>query len=380
MSALEGLTVLDFSTLLPGPLAGLIMAEAGATIVKVERPNTGDEMRSYPPRIDDDSVNFVMLNRGKHSLAIDLKAADAVARLRPLIEKADVLIEQFRPGVMARLGLGYEQVRAINPGIVYCSITGWGQTGPKANVASHDLNYIAETGLLGLGADAAGKPVLPPMLAADIAGGALPAVMNIMFALRQRDRTGEGAYLDISMSDNLFAFSYWGVGSGLSGQGWPKPGRELVTGGSPRYQIYATADGRYVAAAPIEDKFWAAFTRIVELPEAFRDPAADPAEAIAAVGQRIATRTAAQWKALFEGQDVCCSIVATLEEAVDDPHVKARGLFAHSIGFGQTTLPALPVPVAPVFRTLPDRKGAPTLGDSNPSLLGDDRMRPAATD
>ncbi|MFP6558933.1 CaiB/BaiF CoA transferase family protein [Paraburkholderia sp. B3] len=369
MSALEGLNVLDFSTLLPGPLAGLIMAEAGATIIKVERPGSGDEMRSYHPRIGDDSVNFVMLNRGKHSLAVDLKAPDAIARLRPLIDKADVLIEQFRPGVMARLGLGYEQVREMNPRIVYCSITGWGQTGPKAHIAAHDLNYIAETGVLGLGADDSGKPVLPPVLAADIAGGAMPAVMNIMFALRQRDRTGEGAYLDISMADNLLAFNYWGVGSGLSGQGWPKPGRELVTGGSPRYQIYATADGRYVAAAPIEEKFWAAFIRIIELPEAFRDPAADPAAAISEVGKRIATRTASEWKALFDGQDVCCSIVATLEEAVNDPHVKARGLFEHRIGFGETTLPALPVPVAPVFRAPPARRNAPALGDSNATLL-----------
>jgi alpha-methylacyl-CoA racemase len=211
---------------------------------------------------------------------------------------------------------------------------------------------------------------LPPMLAADIAGGAMPAVMNIMFALFQRDRTGEGAYLDISMADNLFAFSYWAAGSGFSGQGWPKPGRELVTGGSPRYQIYATADGRYIAAAPIEDKFWAAFTRIIELPEAFRDPAADPAVAIAEVGKRIATKTAQEWKAQFDGQDVCCSIVATLEEAVNDPHVKARGLFAHSIGFGENTLPALPVPVAPVFRGEPSRRNAPKLGESNTTLLG----------
>jgi alpha-methylacyl-CoA racemase len=369
MPALEGLTVLDFSTLLPGPLAGLILAEAGATIIKIERPSGGDEMRSYHPRIDDDSVNFLLLNRGKHSLAIDLKAGDAIERLRPLIERADVLIEQFRPGVMNRLGLGYEQLRALNPRIVYCSITGWGQTGPKANKASHDLNYIAETGLLGLSADAAGKPVLPPVLAADIAGGALPAAMNIMFALWQRERTGEGAHIDISMADNLFSFSYWGLGSGFTGHGWPKPGAELVTGGSPRYQIYATADDRYMAAAPIEDKFWAAFTSIVELPDRFCDPAADPRQVIAEVGKRIKMRTAAEWEAQFDGRDVCCSIVATLEEAVADPHVAARGLFAHSLGFGGTTLPALPVPVASVFRGAPSRCTAPTLGESNASLF-----------
>ncbi|NMY13631.1 CoA transferase [Pseudomonas veronii] len=148
MQPLEGLLVLDFSTLLPGPCASLLLADAGARVVKIEKPGKGDEMRSYEPKVGEDSINFSMLNRGKQSLAIDLKAPDSLARLRPLIERADVLIEQFRPGVMERLGLGYEVVWRINPQLVYCSITGWGQTGPKAGNAGHDLNYLAETGVL----------------------------------------------------------------------------------------------------------------------------------------------------------------------------------------------------------------------------------------
>ena len=147
MAPLQGLLVLDFSTLLPGPMASLILAEAGARVVKIERPGRGDEMRSYEPKLGEDSVNFAMLNRGKQSIALDLKAPDAVQRLMPLLKSADILIEQFRPGVMERLGLGYETLRKINPQLVYCSITGWGQTGPKASVASHDLNYVAETGM-----------------------------------------------------------------------------------------------------------------------------------------------------------------------------------------------------------------------------------------
>ena len=250
MQPLEGLLVLDFSTLLPGPCASLLLADAGARVVKIEKPGKGDEMRSYEPKVGEDSINFSMLNRGKQSLAIDLKAPDSLARLRPLIERADVLIEQFRPGVMERLGLGYEVVRRINPQLVYCSITGWGQTGPKAGNAGHDLNYLAETGVLGLSGGAAGEPVLPPILAADIAGGAYPAVMNILLALMRRDRTGCGSYLDVSMADNLFTFMYWGLGNGFALGRWPGCGDEIVTGGSPRYQIYPTADGRYLAAAP----------------------------------------------------------------------------------------------------------------------------------
>lgn len=368
MQPLNGVLVLDFSTLLPGPLASLMLAEAGARVIKIERPGRGDEMRAYEPKIGEDSVNFHMLNRGKQSIAIDLKAPDSVARLKPLIEQADVLIEQFRPGVMARLGLGYDAVRRINPSLVYCSLTGWGQTGPKAQRAAHDLNYMAETGVLGLSAGVDGAPVVPPVLAADIAGGAMPAVINILLALRQRDLTGTGCHLDVAMGDNLFTFLYWAIGEGMSGAGWPSGGDSLVTGGSPRYNIYRTADGRYLAAAPLEDRFWENFTRIIDLPDEMRDPAVPAGTVIEAVAARVARRTAAEWEAAFAGQDVCCSIVATLEEAMADPHIAARNLFAYSVNAGDRDLPALPVPVVPTFRG-PARASAPRLGESSDPLL-----------
>lgn len=369
MRPLEGILVLDFSTLLPGPLASLMLVEAGASVIKIERPDRGDEMRSYEPKLGQDSVNFAMLNRGKQSIAIDLKAADAVERLKPLIQRADVLLEQFRPGVMDRLGLGYEALRRLNPKLIYCAITGWGQTGPKANVAAHDLNYMAEAGVLGLTGGADGAPVLPPILAADIAGGALPAVTNILLALRQRDQTGQGCMLDVAMADNLFTFNYWGLGNGFAGAGWPKSGAELLTGGSPRYRIYRTADDRYLAAAPLEDKFWANFTRIIMLPEELRLTQADPRTVIAAIEAIIANRSAAQWQAAFAGQDVCCSIVATLEEAAKDPHFAARKLFAHPLKAGGREIPALPIPVAPAFRSSAGRAAAPALGETTDPLL-----------
>ncbi|MGZ5147730.1 MAG: CaiB/BaiF CoA transferase family protein, partial [Burkholderiales bacterium] len=214
MQPLKGVRVLDFSTLLPGPLATLILAEAGAEVIKIERPGRGDEMRSYEPRFGTDSVNFAMLNRGKRSIAIDLKQPDARDTLKPLLETADVIVEQFRPGVMDRLGLGYEALRAINPRIVYCAVTGYGQHGPRADVAAHDLNYVAESGMLSLTAGSDGAPVLPAALVADIAGGTYPAVINILLALREADRTGIGCKLDIAMADNLFTLMYWGLGNG----------------------------------------------------------------------------------------------------------------------------------------------------------------------
>lgn len=356
--------VLDFSTLLPGPMASLMLAEAGAEVIKIERPDRGDEMRSYVPRIADDSINFHLLNRGKRSLAIDLKAPGSIDRLRPLIERADVVIEQFRPGVMERLGLGAKALSAINPRLIYCSITGWGQSGPKAQTAAHDLNYMAETGLLGLTGGTDGAPVLPPVLIADIAGGSMPAVINILLALRQRDIDGHGTTLDIAMGDALFAFAYWGLGNGLYAGQWPMRSAELVTGGSPRYNIYPTRDGGHIAAAPLEDKFWARFCELVDLAPEYRGHDADAAATISAVRSLVARRSAEEWQTIFSSEDVCCSVVRSLEQAVADPHFRARGLFNPETGAeddGPQMM--LPVPIAAPFRGAPRPKMAPVLGE-----------------
>jgi alpha-methylacyl-CoA racemase len=252
MLPLAGIRVLDFSTLLPGPMAGLFLVEAGAEVIKIERPGTGDEMRTYSPRLGEDSANFALLNRGKRSIAIDLKAPGAVAQLTPLIERSDVLIEQFRPGVMERLGLGYAALSKINPRLVYCSITGFGQTGPRRDMAAHDLNYLALAGLLSLTGDREGAPGMPQIPIADIAAGTYPALINVLLALLQRHRTGQGCHLDVSMTDNLFVLAYWGLANGFAAGAWPTAGSALTTGASPRYQIYRTADGGYLSAGPIE--------------------------------------------------------------------------------------------------------------------------------
>ncbi|MGQ0751258.1 MAG: CaiB/BaiF CoA transferase family protein [Betaproteobacteria bacterium] len=368
MQPLHSIRVLDFSTLLPGPLATLLLAEAGAEVIKIERPGSGDEMRGYEPKFGTDSVNFALLNRGKRSIALDLKAHDAVARLEPLIRESDVIVEQFRPDVMDRLGLGYEAVAALNPRIVYCSITGYGQSGPRAQTAAHDLNYIAETGLLALSAGPDGAPVLPPALIADIGGGAYPAVMNILLALRARDASGRGCKLDVAMVDNLFAFMYWALGDGLAPDRWPQPGKALVTGGSPRYQIYRTRDDRFMAAAPLEAKFWQNFCDAIGLPAEARDDARDPDATRAAVAERIRARSADEWRAIFAGKDVCCSIVTSLKDALADPHVVARRLFRRQIAADGKTIPALPIPIAEIFRSDDERKGYPLLGEDRASL------------
>lgn len=369
MAPLKDLTVLDFSTLLPGPMATLFLADAGADVIKIERPGTGDDMRDYLPARGGEGVNFTMLNRGKKSIAIDLKHPQAKERLMPLLKRADIVVEQFRPGVMARLGLGYDDLRAIRPDVIYCSISGWGASGPKAREAAHDLNYMAETGVLGLSAGADGAPILPPILAADIAGGAYPAMINILLALRERDRTGRGSWLDIAMGENLFPFLYWALGNANALARWPAVSGETVTGGNPRYQIYRTADGRHLAAAPLEDKFWANFTAIIGLPEALRDNAADPAATRQAVAALIATRNSRHWLAQFRGLDVCCSLVMTLEEALADPHWAARGLFDASVDIAGHPMPALPSIVVPALRDTAVTPRSPALGGDNARFI-----------
>lgn len=369
MRPLEGVRVLDFSTLLPGPLCTLLLAEAGAEVIKIERPGAGDEMRTYVPRSGADSVNFVLLNRGKRSIAIDLKDDAQRERLMALVREADVVVEQFRPGVMDRLGLGYDALAAINPRIVYCAITGYGQSGPRALVAAHDLNYVAESGMLSLTAGADGAPVLPPALIADIAGGAYPAVMNILLALRSRDRSGRGCRLDVSMSDNLFTFMYWALGEGAATGRWADTGTGLVAGASPRYRIYRTQDGRFVAAAPLEQRFWDNFCRVIDLPGSLRDDSRDAAATGAAVAQRIAAQPSSHWRERFAGEDVCATIVATMEEAVADPHFVARGLFARRVRTDAGELMAVPVPVVDAFRAPQAVVDYPRLGADN-GLLG----------
>lgn len=343
---LAGIRVLDFSTLLPGPLATLLLAEAGAEVIKVERPG-GEEMRGYAPQWGGISATFALLNRGKKSIAADLKDERTRDRMRDLAATCDVLVEQFRPGVMNRLGLGYETLRARNPRLVYCAITGYGQTGPRRDRAGHDLNYIGDAGLLALSSGAPGHRSLPPGLIADIAGGAYPAVMNILLALRQRDSTGEGAFLDVSMTENVLPFAFWALANANAANVWPRDGGERLTGGSPRYHIYESKDGRLVAVAALEQKFWLAFTQAIGLEAELIDDRRDPARTIARVTEIIASRTAAEWRPVFDAADCCCSIVQDLQAAQADPQFAARGIFARMLANERgETIPALPLPLA----------------------------------
>lgn len=366
MRPLEGLFVLDFTALLPGPMATLLLAEAGAEVVKIERRGQGEDMRAYAAPWGRDSVYFALLNRGKKSLALDLKNMADRAALEPLLARADIIVEQFRPGVMDRLGLGHSHVAALNPKAIYCSITGYGQTGPARDAAGHDLNYIADAGLLALSMGPPERPVVPPALIADIAAGAYPAVMNILMALQERLRTGRGRHLDISMTDNVFPFMFWALGDGLACGNWRGSGEHLLTGASARYRLYPCGDGRILAAAPLEEKFWDEFCDMIGLEPEFRG-APFEAATIARVSAIIKAQPSTFWRERMAGRDCCCSIVATLREALDNPHFMARGLMAHRlVNEAGDQMPALPVPVDAAFRSgTGEALSAPALGANN---------------
>jgi alpha-methylacyl-CoA racemase len=342
--ALRGVRVLDFTTLLPGPLATRLLAESGATVLKIEPP-AGDPMRHLGPRdARGDSIAFQMLNSRKHLRMLDLKNLEGRHQALDLARSADVLVEQFRPGVMDRLGLGHATLAALNPRLIYCSITGYGQTGPRANLAGHDLNYVAEAGLLANSAGVDGAPVLPPTLMADIGGGSWPAVMNIALALYRRAQGGRGCRLDISIADNVWPFqlmplaNYW-----ASGQA-PRPGAGELSGALPRYRLYETRDGRWLALGALEDRFFDRFTELAGLKtagaEAYRDTLSQ-----SSIAQRVREETAEFWLRICANEDVCVSLVRDVAEAVEASSQSAVRAFADRKDPDRTVQPGLPLPL-----------------------------------
>lgn len=373
LAPLSGFRVLDLSNLLPGPMASLILAEAGAEVTKVEMPGQGDDMRRIGPPIEGRdgrvSAYFVLLNRGKNSLPLDLKADGDRARLWTLIEQSDVVLEQFRPGVMDRLGFGWKEVRARAPQVVYCSITGYGQSGPDRQLAGHDLNYLARSGVASLVAGPRNRPAIPPTPIADLAGGAYPAVMNIVLALLERERTGRGCHLDVAMSENLFPLAYWGLGIVAATGEDPVPEGELMSGGSPRNDFYETKDGRWIAVCALEEKFWTVLCDAVGIRTG--EPGEAPEQVRDRLAAALAGRTAEEWRARFAGLDVCCEVVAGLSEAMENPHFRARGLFRQETGAEGVEIMRLPTPLAPALRSeRPEDKGGPSASRDGSSDRG----------
>ena len=240
-------------------------------------------------------------------------------------------------------------------------------SGPRSTRAGHDLNYIGDAGLLALSAGQAGHRVVPPALVADIAGAAYPAVMNILLALRQREATGEGTFIDVSMAESVFPFMFWALGAGFATGIWPGNGSDLLTGGTPRYRLYETRDGKVAAVAAIEQRFWLSFVAAIGLEPELIDDERDKAATIVRVSKIIAGKTAAEWLPIFDKADCCCSIMQDLRAALDDPHFNARGLFAaRLVNASGQAIPAIPVPITPPLRPgAASEASSPALGAHN---------------
>lgn len=326
---LASLKVLDFSTLLPGPFASLMLADMGAQVLRVESPERVDMVRTLPPHVSGVSTSHAYLNRNKDSIGLNLKAPEAQAIVRWLVEEYDILIEQFRPGVMDRLGVGYAALSEINPRLIYVSITGYGQTGPYRDRAGHDINYLALAGLASYTGRQSSGPVPPGMQVADIAGGSLHAVAGLLAAVIQRQQTGRGQHVDISMTDCVFSLNAMaGAATLAAGQ---EPGLEttLLNGGG-FYDYYQTRDGRWMAVGSLETPFLQTLCQTLGRPELANTGLAANAEdrAVQKAGIREAFASAdfAEWRARFADVDACVEPVLSVSEAAQHPQLQARGM------------------------------------------------------
>ncbi|MEL7197724.1 MAG: CoA transferase [Pseudomonadota bacterium] len=331
MGKLTGITVVDLTQFLPGPMMTVMMADQGARVIKVE-PVAGDPAREQAPFEAGHSVWFANLNRGKESVVLDLKAEEGKAALVDLCATADVFVEGFRPGVMKRLGFDYDSVKAIKPDIVYCSISAFGQDGALAHHPAHDMAVQALAGFLAVNDGPDGTPVVPGAPSADLAAG-LTALSATLMALIGRDRTGEGAYIDTAMFDSLLPWCAHTAGSAIAGGPSPVSAQQRSLGGAGFYQVYQTSDGKHVALGGREIKFarnlLTALGREDLISHAERD-AGEQGELIAFLRETFVTRSRDEWVEWFADKDVAFSPVLNFREAFDEPHIAERGLIVES--------------------------------------------------
>ena len=360
---LTGVRVLDLTQLLPGPYCSCLLADFGAEVIRVERLGGGDWMRYTPPLEDGASRLFRAVNRGKKSLTLNLKCDEGRGIMLRLVKTSDVLLEGFRPGVMERLGMGYEILAQANPRLVYCSLSGYGREGPYRERAGHDLNYIGLAGLLDLTGARDGPPVVPGVLAADL-GGAVWAAVGILMALVARERMGRGQRVDASLLGGALAYLPLAVAACLGGQPMRRGG-SFLTGGAICYHAYQTRDGGYVTLGALEPEFWSAFCAAVGREDWVGQqyaPAATGEPAYEELCALFRTRTRQEWMDALAGVDACCEPVYSVEEALASAPVKALGMLVNGELF-----PPVQLSAHPVHASCP----APALGQHTAQLLAE---------
>jgi len=376
--ALHGVRVLDLSRLLPGGFCSLLLADLGAEVLKVEDTGMGDYVRWAPPYYEGAepsarSALFLALNRNKTSIRIDLKRPEGVEVLLALAREHDVLLESFRPGVLDRLGVGYERLREVNPRLVYCAISGYGQDGPLRDRSGHDMNYLGLIGLLGLTGEAGGPPVQSAGQIADLGGGSLMAAVGILAALHERERSGEGQLVDISMADGALSWLAMVAARALAEETAPRRGGLELAGSLVCYRPYECADG-WVTLGALEPKFWAAWCRGVGredlIEQQFNAPGSATHDEVRAI---FAQRTREQWRTFASEHDCCLEPVLELDEALESELVRARGMVVELQQPGsERPVRQLGLPIK-LSRTPgdPHRRPGPGLGEHTEGVLRD---------
>ncbi|HHW61307.1 MAG TPA: CoA transferase [Syntrophomonadaceae bacterium] len=323
---LSGIRVLDLTRFFVGPFCTQILADFGAEVIKIEDCKGGDPGRWAPPLIKDSSALFYTVNRNKKSITLNLRTEQGRDIFRRLAKISDVVVEAFRPGVMEKMGLDYDELAAINPRLIYCAISGYGHSGPLRERGGHDINFLAMAGVTELTASRDGKPAISSAQIASGAGGAQNAVIAILLALLNRQQTGKGQFCDISMVDGASSLLAYALGEWSGSSQLPERGRGMLSGGSACYNLYRTADDRYISVGAIEPKFWERFCSLIARPDLI--PLQwDPKQQdwmIAELDIIFAQKSLQEWRQLFDPEDICVSPVLNMEELSQHPQMKAR--------------------------------------------------------
>lgn len=369
---LKGVKVIDFTRLLPGPLATMFLADMGADVIKVEDPDSPDYIRDFEPRINGVSMLYLSLNRNKRSLAVNYRSTEGKKLLLDLIKDADVLIEQYRPGIMKEMGFGFDDLIQLNPRLIYVSITGYGQQSTMAMAAGHDLNYIAVSGNLGITGGENGEPALPGFQLADIAGGSYAAMNAVTAALYQRENTGKGEWIDVAMTDAVLPFTVLQFANYQGTKQNTGRGNFELSGALANYNVYKCADGKYLALGSLEPKFWNGFCRKAGRPDwanRFLQKGEELAKLKAEVQAFFISQTRAHWLQFFAGEDICLTAVNELEELEHDPYLTGRSMFLENEHAAVGKYKTINQPLKFKVANFENNQSAPDLGQNSASIL-----------
>ncbi len=348
MLPLEGMQVLDLSQMLPGGLCTQILADLGAEVIKIENPRGGDGFRSVPPLIGANGSFFHILNRNKKSITLNIKKPEGREIFLRMAARADVIIENARPGAMKKLCLAYEDIQSLNPKMIYCSLTGFGQTGPYCERPAHDINILAISGILDLLGEKGRPPIVPAIMISGAGGGGINAALGIMSALLRRERTGKGQYLDVSILDGLSPFLALMMSEYLARKEAPVRGESRLGGGHACYNIYETIDGKFLAIGCLEKKFWEELCRCLKREDLIEDlmaPLPRQTEIIQELKVIFLQKTRDEWMMLLGQYDICFSPVNSLAKAMEDPQIRHRGLWFQTIHPADGDIPQQAFPI-----------------------------------